>query len=176
MFQEVTLKQAIETKPTKGKAGTTIDSKTLQQIKKLVEATEGQAGAPIRVLQKVQGLIGYLPPEVLEAISREMKIPLSEVYGIVTFYQFFTMVPRGRHVIQICLGTSCYVKGGQKLLEALKRELGLEPGKITPDGRFSLDAIRCLGACALSPVMSVGSDIHRKVNPTGIKELLAMYR
>jgi NADH:ubiquinone oxidoreductase subunit E len=175
-FQEVTLKEAVKTKPTKGKASKAIDSKTLQQIKKIVEATDGQAGAPIRVLQKVQGLIGYLPREALEAISREMRIPPSELYGITSFYSFFSMVPKGKYVIQVCLGTSCYVKGGQKLVDCLKKEYNLEPEGITPDGRFSLETVRCLGACALSPVITVGGDLHKKIKPTQLKELLVQYK
>ena len=113
---------------------------------------------------------------MLRTISRDLKIPLSEVYGIVSFYHFFTMVPRGRHVIQVCMGTSCYVKGGEKLLAALKKEFGLEPEGITPDRRFSLETVRCLGACALSPVMTVREDVHKKVKPSQLKELLGRYK
>lgn len=107
------MKQAEKATSTKVKTGRAIDSKTIQQIKKIVEATDGQAGAPIRVLQQAQRLLGYLPLEVLRTISSEMKIPLSELYGITSFYSFFSLVPKGKHIIQVCLGTSCYVKGGQ---------------------------------------------------------------
>jgi len=117
--------QAGKTKPTKGKASEAIDSKTSQQINKIIEAADGQAGAPIRVLQRVQGLIGYLPREALEIVSREMRIPLSELYGITSFYSFFSMVPKGKYVIQVCLGTSCYVKGGQIIIDSLNKEFGL---------------------------------------------------
>lgn len=147
-----------------------------RQIQRVIDETTGQAGAIIRVLQQVQGLIGYLPPPVLKTISEKLKVPLSEVYGIVSFYHFFTMVPKGRHIIQTCLGTACYVKGGQKLLDTLKKEYNLEPEGITPDGRFSLETVRCLGACALSPVVNVGTHIHRKVKPTQLKELLDQYK
>ncbi len=146
------------------------------QIQRVIDDTGGQSGALIRVLQQAQGLFGYLPPPVLKTISRDLKIPLSEVYGIVSFYHFFTMVPKGRHVIQVCMGTSCYVKGGQKLLDTLKKEYGLEPEGITPDGRFSLETVRCLGACALSPVVAVGDDIHRKVKPAEVPEVLSRYK
>ena len=169
------MKQAIETKPTKAKASKAVDSKTLQQIRKIVETTSGQAGAPIRVLQQVQGLVGYLPREVLETISEEMRIPLSELYGITSFYSFFSMVPKGKYVVQVCLGTSCYVKGGQRLLDTLRKEVGLEPQGITPDGKFSLETVRCLGCCGLSPVMAIGDDVHRKVKPSEVKDILSSY-
>ena len=168
--------QAGMTKAAKGSGSKSIDSKTSRQIKKIVEATDGQAGAPIRVLQKVQGLIGYLPREALEAVSREMRIPLSELYGITSFYSFFSMVPKGKYVIQVCLGTSCYVKGGQKIINSLEKEFGLESGNTTPDGKFSLQTVRCLGCCGLSPVLAVNENVHRKVKPSKLKEILSSYR
>lgn len=170
------MKQAVKTKPTKEKASKAIDSKTWQQIKAIIEATDGQAGAPIRVLQKTQGLIGYLPRGVLEIIAREMKIPLSELYGITSFYSFFSMVPKGKYVIQVCLGTSCYVKGGQKIIDTLNKDLGLEPEGITADGRFSLETVRCIGCCGLSPVLAINEDVHRKVKPNQLKSILSSYR
>jgi len=170
------LKQAGKATSTKTKAGKAIDSKTLQQIKKIVEATDGQAGAPIRVLQQVQEFIGYLPLEVLQAISKKMRIPLSELYGITSFYSFFTMVPKGKYVIQVCLGTSCYVKGGQKILDTLNKDMGLESGGTTPDGKFSLQTVRCIGCCGLSPVLAIKEDVHRKVKPSQLKDILSSYR
>jgi NADH:ubiquinone oxidoreductase subunit E len=170
------LKQTKKATSTKSKTGKEIGSKTLQQIRKIVETTNGQAGAPIRVLQQVQGLVGYLPPEVLKTISREMKIPLSELYGITSFYSFFSMVPKGKYVIQVCLGTSCYVKGGQRILDTMKKDFGLESGGITPDGKFSLETVRCLGCCGLSPVMAIREDVHRKVKPSQLKEILSSCR
>lgn len=160
---------------TKSKPEKQLNSNTLRQIKKIIAATDGRAGAPIRVLQQVQGLIGYLPPAALRAVSSEMGIPLSELYGITSFYSFFSLVPKGKHVLQVCLGTACYVKGAEKLIKTLKRDFGLEPRGITPDGKFSLDTVRCLGACGLSPVMAIGHDIHRKVKPSQLKEILNSY-
>ena len=170
------MKQAKKATSTKSKVGKEIGSKTLQQIRKIVETTNGQAGAPIRVLQQVQGLVGYLPPEVLKTISREMKIPLSELYGITSFYSFFSMVPKGKYVIQVCLGTSCYVKGAERLIKTLKHDFNLESGGITSDGKFSLETVRCLGCCGLSPVMAIRENIHRKVKPSQLKEILSSYR
>jgi len=146
------------------------------EIQNVIDETGGQSGALIRVLQQAQGLIGYLPPPVLKTISRDLKIPLSVVYGVVSFYHFFTMVPRGKYVIQVCLGTSCYVKGGKKLLSYLKRDFGLEPGGITPDGKFSLETVRCLGCCGLSPVIAVGEDVYRKVKSADLKDILSSYK
>jgi NADH:ubiquinone oxidoreductase subunit E len=170
------LKQTRKATSTKVKTSKAIDSKTLQQIKKIIEATDGQAGAPIRVLQKVQGMVGYLPPEILEVISIEMRIPLSELYGITSFYSFFSMVPKGKYVIQVCLGTSCYVKGGQKILDTLHKDFGLESGGTTPDGKFSLQTVRCIGCCGLSPVMAIKEDVHRKVKPSQLKDIMSSYR
>jgi NADH:ubiquinone oxidoreductase subunit E len=172
----VTLKQTNKYTPPKSQAGKEISSKTIQQIRKIVEATNGQAGAPIRVLQQVQGIVGYLPPEVLKTVSKEMNIPLSELYGITSFYSFFSMVPKGKYVIQVCLGTSCYVKGAERLLKTLKRDFNLESGGITPDGKFSLETVRCLGCCGLSPVIAIRENVHRKVKPSQMKDILSSYR
>ena len=159
--------QAIETEPVQGQASKNVDSKTSRQIKRIIEATNGQAGAPIRVLQRVQGL---------EIVSRETRIPLSELYGITSFYSFFSMVPKGKYVIQVCLGTSCYVKGGQKIIDSLNKEFGLESGSTTPDGKFYLQTVRCLGCCGLSPVLAVNENIHRKVKPSKLQEILSSYQ
>jgi NADH:ubiquinone oxidoreductase subunit E len=146
------------------------------KIKDIIEANRNLKGALIRILQSAQGLYGYLPPQVMTIISEEMKVPLSEVSGIVSFYSFFSTVPKGDHVIQVCLGTSCYVKGGQRIIEALKKDYGLEPGGITSDNKISLETVRCLGCCGLSPVVAVGEDIHRRVKPGKIKEILSSYK
>lgn len=158
-----------------GETGAGYAGRIFGQIQGIIDDTGGQAGALIRVLQQAQGLIGYLPEPVLKTISRDLKVPLSEVYGIVSFYNFFTMVPKGRHVIQVCMGTSCYVKGGQRLLDTLKKEWGLESEGITPDGRFSLETVRCLGCCGLSPVMAIGDEVYRRVKPGEIKDILSSY-
>lgn len=170
------MRQTGKAASSQGKTSKKVSDKTLLQIRKIVKATNGQAGAPIRVLQQVQELVGYLPPEILEAISRKMRIPLSELYGITSFYSFFSMVPKGKYVIQVCLGTSCYVKGGQKILDALNKDFGLESGGITPGGKFSLETVRCLGCCGLSPVMAIRGDVHRKVKRSQLKEILSSYR
>ena len=155
--------------------GTGYAGRIFSEIQGVIDDTGGQAGALIRVLQQAQGLIGYLPVPVLKTISRDLAVPLSEVYGIVSFYHFFSMVPKGRHVIQVCMGTSCYVKGGQKIIDTLKKETGLVPGGITDDGKFSLETVRCLGCCGLSPVMAIGDQVFRRVKPGEIKDILSSF-
>jgi NADH:ubiquinone oxidoreductase subunit E len=149
--------------------------KLFDNIQKIVDDNQDKAGALIRVLQQAQGIVGYLPKPVMAAVSYDLKVPFSEVYGVASFYHFFSMKPKGKYVLQVCLGTSCYVKGGDKILERLKKDWNLEPGGITPDGRFSLEIVRCLGACGLSPVMAVGTDIHGRVKPGKINEILDSY-
>ena len=162
--------------PTQLRIGKEITPKTLEQVRRIIADTDGKAGAAIRVLQQAQNLVGYLPTPVLETISRSMRIPLSEIYGIVSFYHFFTMVPKGKYVIQVCMGTSCYVKGGQRILNALKKDFGLESEGITPDGKFSLETVRCLGCCGLSPVIAISEDVHRKVKSSQLKDILSTYK
>lgn len=157
--------------PSVGYAG-----RIFRQIQRVIQDTGGQSGALIRVLQQSQGLVGYLPQPMLKTISRDLKIPLSEVYGIVSFYHFFTMVPKGKYVIQVCMGTSCYVKGGEKLLDAFKKVYGLEPEGITPDGKFSLEIVRCLGCCGLSPVIASGEAVYRRVKPGELAGILSSYK
>jgi len=157
-------------------AGVGYAGKVFREIQGIIDNTKGQAGALIRVLQQAQGLFGYLPAPVIKTISRDLKVPLSEVYGIISFYHFFSTVPKGKYIIQVCMGTSCYVKGGQKILDALKKERSLEPEGITDDGKFSLETIRCLGCCGLSPVMSVGGDVHGKVKASKLNDILDSYK
>jgi len=149
--------------------------KVFGEIQNVINDTGGKAGALIRVLQQAQGLVGYLPTPVIATIARDLKVPLSEVYGIISFYHFFSMKPKGKYVVQVCMGTSCYVKGGDKIMEALKRDWQLEPGGITSDGRFSLEIVRCIGACGLSPVIAIGTDIHGRVKPSKVSDILDTY-
>jgi NADH:ubiquinone oxidoreductase subunit E len=159
-----------------GGGGVGYAGKIFREIQEIIDNTKGQAGALIRVLQQAQWLFGYLPAPLIKTISRDLKVPLSEVYGIISFYHFFSTVPKGKYIIQVCMGTSCYVKGGQKILDALKKERSLEPEGITDDGKFSLETIRCLGCCGLSPVMSVGGDVHGKVKASKLNDILDSYK
>ena len=172
----VTTKEITELENIIRKAGSKYSgNQVYTEIKKIIQQNSGKAGAVIRVLQQTQGLLGFLPAPVLRIISSEMKIPLSEVYGIVSFYHFFAMQPKGKHVIQVCMGTSCYVRGGDKILDMLKKGMNLEPGGITPDNKFSLEIVRCLGACGLSPVMAIDNDIHGRVKASKISQILDSY-
>ena len=127
------------------------------------------------ILQQAQELYGYLPIEVQTIIAEELNIPLAEVYGVVTFYAQFTLNPRGRYNIGVCMGTACYVKGAGEVLERIQKRLGIEPGGTTPDGRFSLEATRCIGACGLAPVMTVNEEVYGRLTPDEVDKILDKY-
>ena len=146
-----------------------------EELNRIIAEYKGKPGALILVLHKAQNLIGYLPRQVQRRIADGLDIPLSEVTGVVTFYSFFTMVPKGRHSIKVCLGTSCYVRGGQKLLGELQKKLGVPVGGTTDDRRFSLEVVRCIGACGLSPAMTVGVDVFGRVKNNKLGEILEKY-
>ena len=146
-----------------------------KEIDQIIAANKEKAGALIRILQQSQDLVGYLAPEMLEIVAANLMIPVTQVFGVVTFYNFFSMVPKGKYVVQVCTGTSCYVKGGQKIIEAFEKKLGLKPKGITDDGLFSLETVRCLGACGLSPVMSINGEIHGRVRPNNLEDILQAY-
>jgi len=156
-----------------GKAEFTAEE--LSAVGAIIERYRSKPGSLIPVLEDVQEILGYLPKSVQRKIALGLGIPFSEVYGVVTFYSFFTMVPRGRHTVKCCLGTACYVRGGKKILEKLSANLGIEPGNTTADRRFSLETVRCLGACGLAPVITADDDTFRHVKPTNVAELLKDY-
>ena len=135
-----------------------------------------QAGALMPVLQKAQDIYGYLPVEVQKHIAAELDIPYSEVFGVVTFYSQFQLNPKGAHPVAVCLGTACYVKGSGISMEKLEEMLGIKSGAITSDLRFSLDATRCIGACGLAPVMTIGEDVYGRLEPSMLKDILAKYQ
>ncbi len=134
-----------------------------------------QKGALIPVLQEAQDIYGYLPAEVLREISTELRIPLSKVYGVVTFYAQFHLKPRGRNIIRVCLGTACHVRGGAKILETIQKELGITDGETTEDLRFTLESIACIGACGLAPVIMINEDTHGRLTPDKLGSILAQY-
>ena len=145
-------------------------------IKDVCKSFGNTPGEVINVLHKVQGEYGYLPAEVQELVAKELGIPVSRVYGIVSFYSFFTMTPKGEHPISVCLGTACYVRGAEKVLDELKRQLGIGVGEVTPDGKFSLTCLRCVGACGLAPVIEVGDKVYGRMTPDRVKDVLAEYK
>lgn len=130
----------------------------------------------IEILRNAQEIFGYLPIEVQEFIAQEMNIPASKIYGVVTFYNFFSMKPRGRHTLNICMGTACFVKGAPRLLQMISDELGVEVGETTSDGRFTVSAVRCVGACSLAPVFVIGEDTFGRIETRDkINEILKRY-
>ncbi len=134
-----------------------------------------EPGELINVLHKCQGEFGYLPAEVQEVVSDNLNVALAKVYGVVTFYSFFTMKPKGKHPISICTGTACYVRGAENVMEEFEKELGIKQGETTADGKFSLSSLRCVGACGLAPVVLVGEKTYGRVAADGVKEILAEY-
>jgi NADH:ubiquinone oxidoreductase subunit E len=148
----------------------------LIQLDDILEQYRDTPGGLIPVLQIAQALFGYLPDSALRRISLVLDKPYSEVAGVVGFYSFFSTVPRGRHMIRVCMGTACYVRGGKEVLAALRETLGVEVGETTPDQNFSLDVGRCFGACGLAPVMMVDDDVHQSVRPARLARLLETYR
>ncbi len=142
---------------------------TLQPI---IERYRGKRGAAIPVLQEAQEAFGHLPRAVLIFIANELSIPLAEIYSVVSFYAQFTTVPVGRHRLEICTGTACYVKGAQKLLEQLEEKLHLEPGQVSADGRFSLGTTRCVGACSAAPVLKIGEELYGEFTAEKMDRLL----
>ena len=144
-----------------------------QKLIELIAAHKGQRGALMPVLQGAQGIYGYLPIEVQKLVAQHLEIPLEEVYGVSTFYSQFTLNPKGKYKISVCLGTACYVKGSGEIYAKLKEKLDVEDGGCTPDGKFSLDACRCMGACGLAPVMSINDDVYGKVTVDQLAGILA---
>jgi NADH-quinone oxidoreductase E subunit len=146
------------------------------RIDEVIAKYREKPGALIPVLEEIQGITGYLPEAIQRYVARGLDIPLGQVYGVVTFYSFFTMTPRGKHQVRVCLGTACHVRGGQRIMEKLEETLGIKPGECTPDRNFSLDIVRCLGACALAPVMVVDENIHKQLNPNKLGQEIRKYR
>jgi len=147
-----------------------------KQLDKVIDEYRGQPSGLIQVLTKAQNLIGYLPLWVQTRIAKGLGVSLQEVYGVVTFYAFFSLIPRGRHKIAVCAGTACYVKGSKTVLKALREVLGVKAGQTTPDSRFTVEVVRCIGACGLAPAMIIdGKDVHGRLEPEQISGILEQY-
>ncbi|MCB2227411.1 MAG: NAD(P)H-dependent oxidoreductase subunit E [Desulfarculaceae bacterium] len=147
----------------------------VERIDEICAAYRGKPGALIPVLQKCQEVVGYLPVPVQEHIAKALGVPGHEVYGVTTFYSFFSMEPRGRHVVRVCMGTACYVRGGKEALDRLERHLNTPVDTTTEDRRFTLEQVRCLGACGVAPVVVVNQDTHRKVMADAVVDLVEQY-
>ncbi len=146
-----------------------------RELDKTIDKYKGQAGALIQVLHQAQGIFGYLPKEVQVYIADKLNVPITEVYGVVTFYAFFTMTPKGKHTIGICMGTACYVKGAAKILDSLKAKLKIDVGGTTEDGKFTLEVLRCIGACGLAPAIMIGDDVYGRLTSDKLDAILAKY-
>jgi len=145
------------------------------KIKEICNSFNKDPQELINILHSTQEHFGYLPAEVQEVISAETGVPVAKIYGVVTFYSFFTMTPKGRHPISICMGTACYVRGAEKVLDEFKKELGLQVGQTSTDGKFSLSSLRCVGACGLAPVVLIGDKTYGRVAPDDVRNILKEY-
>jgi NADH:ubiquinone oxidoreductase subunit E len=146
-----------------------------RQFDKIIARYKDRPGSLIPVLQQAQEVCGYLPHAVQRYVARGLNMSPSVVFGVATFYSFFTLVPRGKHVIRVCLGTACYVKRSEEILDKIKDELDLEVGEVTRDKKYSLEAVRCLGACGLAPVVVIGQDTYGDVAATKVMEIVNKY-
>ena len=153
-----------------------LNAAALQKIDEIVESHQKQRGPTIEMLHEVQNCLGYIPFEAMEKIADATNSSVAEVYGVVKFYSQFSTEPKGKHIINICLGTACYVKGSQKILDKICEELGVQPGECSADGMFSVEACRCIGACGLAPVFTINDEVYGKVTPEEVPAILAKYR
>ncbi len=145
------------------------------QLRSVIAELKDERGSLMPILQKAQDIYGYLPIEVQTMIADECGIPLEKVYGVATFYSQFSLYPKGKYKISVCLGTACYVKGSGDIYEKLQELLGIEGGQCTPDGKFSLDACRCIGACGLAPVLTINDDVYGRLTADEMADVLAKY-
>ena len=152
-----------------------IRQEDVSKIKEICASYNRDPQELINILHACQEHFGNLPAEVQEVISAETGIPVAKIYGVVTFYSFFSMTPKGKHPISICMGTACYVRGAERVLEEFKKELKLQVGQTTPDGKFSLSSLRCVGACGLAPVVLIGDKTYGRVAPDDVKKILKEY-
>ena len=146
------------------------------KLKEIIAQHKGQSDAMMPVLQKAQEIYGYLPIEVQTMVAEGLGVSLEQVYGVSTFYSWFTLEPKGEHLIRVCLGTACYVKGSADILAELERQLGIKAGHTTPDGKFTLEATRCLGCCGLAPGMTIDDDVFGRLIPADVKGILDKFR
>lgn len=148
----------------------------VKQLDEFIDSLENKDDALIEVLHHAQGIFGYLPKEIQLYIAKKLDVAPSKVYGVVSFYTYFTTEPIGKYKISVCLGTVCFVKGSDKILEEFEKELGIKVGQSTKDLKFSLEGLRCVGACGLAPVVTVNGKVHGKVKPSDVKDIINYYK
>ena len=147
-----------------------------RELDVFIDSLETKKGSLISVLHKAQEIFGYLPREIQEYVAEKLNESLANVYGVVSFYSFFTMVPKGEHAVSVCMGTACYVRGADKVLGEFQKELGIKSGETSLDGKFSIDALRCVGACGIAPVVLVGEKVYKKVEVKEVKKIINEYK
>ena len=152
-----------------------LNAAAVKQIEEICGRYKDEKTPLMMILSDIQNEYGYIPLEVQEVVSRNTGISVAEIYGVVTFYSFFSLTPKGKYVIGCCLGTACYVKGSGLILEKIEEQLGIKNGECTADGKFSIDACRCVGACGLAPVMLVNDDVYGRMTPDQVEGILAKY-
>ncbi|MCX6219980.1 MAG: NADH-quinone oxidoreductase subunit NuoE [Bacteroidia bacterium] len=153
-----------------------LSERTIEIVREICASFENNEGELINILHEAQHKLGYLPAEVQELIANELNMSVAKVYGVVTFYSFFNMIPQGEFPISVCMGTACYVRGAEQILHEIKRQLNIEVGQSTPDGKFSLNCLRCVGACGLAPVVMVGEKVYGRVAPQQVRKIIAEYQ
>ncbi|MCR4435494.1 MAG: NADH-quinone oxidoreductase subunit NuoE [Clostridiales bacterium] len=151
------------------------DQEKYERIEAMIEEYREKEGSLIQILHMAQEIYGYLPVELQQFIARKLDKPLSEVYGVTTFYSFLSTKPRGEYTIRVCMGTACYVRGGKKIIERLKEVLDIDVGETTADGKFTLEVTRCIGACGLAPAITINDRVYKQVNPDKLKDILKTY-
>ena len=149
-----------------------LEKERVEALQRVIDELRDEPGALMPIMQRAQDIFGYLPEDVQKYIAKEMDIPVSDVYGVATFYAQFNLEPKGQYTISVCMGTACYVRGGEKVLDEFRRQLGIEVGGTTPDGLFSLDSLRCVGACGLAPVVMIGPRVYGRLKVTDVKGIL----
>ncbi len=150
--------------------------KKVRELKEVCKKFDYQQSELINILHAAQEIFGYLPAEVQELVAEELNVNVAHVYGVVTFYSFFSMTPKGKYPISVCMGTACYVRGAEKVLDEFKRQLEINVGETTSDGKFSISSLRCVGACGLAPVVTVGEKVYGRVSPEEVKNIISEYQ
>lgn len=149
--------------------------KIQKEVEEIVKPWEGKKGNLIMILHEIQNRYSYVPRKISYEVAKRLDIPLAQIYEVITFYNYFKLEPPGEHIISVCMGTACYLKGAPALIQALKKELGVDPGQTTPDKKFYVQMVRCLGCCGLAPVLTVGPKVYSGVKPEQVREIVGEY-